>query len=663
MHRALKTADIVPRAEVEGDVREVMFEVSFEGKVIAQETVTVSNGVATTTLKAQSVNLWYPHTYGDQPLYLLTATALYQGSSIDTCQKRFGLRRAEVIQRKLSSDGGTSFFFEINNIAIFCGGSGWIPADSFIPRIPSSKYRDWVRMAVDGNQIMLRVWGGGIYEEQAFYDTCDEMGMLVWQDFMFACGNYPAHPEFLDLVKREAAANIRILRHHPSIVIFAGNNEDYQYCETEKLGYDPNDQEPKNWLRSSFPSRYIYEKILSDLMSSLAPNIYYHFGSPYGGKTSADPMVGDIHQWNVWHGTQQPYQNWSSLSGHFITEFGMQGLPCIDTIDAFLPQGAKDPDRYALSSTLDFHNKADGHVRRLAMYMDENLRYEFEPLEMYIYYTQLMQAECLSSACRSWKRKWKPPGGEACAGALVWQLNDCWPGTSWAIADYHLRPKLAYYAIKRELQPVTIGVQRTVERVPADNRTGACSKTVCKIYIWAVNLSLEPHDVEITIYSYNLSTQARSHIKTTPQRMRLSQNRSTELTSFSLPIPHEDAAPERQTVFAAYLIDTSGKQLARAINWPEPLKWVHFPRPEKISIKLIGDGMDNKGGPCAVIMSADVCIKALQLEFKSDEDRQARFEDNGIDLVKDEEVRIGCTGLKWEDEERIEYVYAGMGYK
>lgn len=181
---------------------------------------------------------------------------------------------------------------------MFCGGSNWIPADSFIPRIKPSKYRDWIKLAVAGNQSMIRIWGGGIFEEQAFYNACDELGVLVWQDFLFACGNYPANEKYVRLVKCEATATVMSLRHHPCIVIWAGNNEDYQYAESEKLEYDPQDQIPDNWLKSNFPARYIYEKILLEVTQELVPDTCYHFGSPFGGTKTTDPTVGDIHQWN-----------------------------------------------------------------------------------------------------------------------------------------------------------------------------------------------------------------------------------------------------------------------------------------------------------------------------------------------------------------------------
>jgi len=318
--KSLKSAEVVTKADVEGEGSEVRFEISVNGTAVGSETVRVQEGYATATFRTQDPELWYPATYGKQPLYLLTASLISGDKVYDKASKRFGLRRAQLIQRKLDDAPGTTFFFEINNTPIFCGGSNWIPADNFIPRIKPQRYRDWVKLIVDGNQVMVRVWGGGIFEEQTLYDACDEMGVLVWQDFLFGCGNYPAFPEFLDLVKREATANVKLLRHHPSIVIWAGNNEDYQYQESENLDYDPNDKDPQNWLKSSFPARYIYEKLLVDITKELTPNTYYHFGSPWGGSDTRDPTAGDIHQWNGMEcsnsglARQSPLTSYSSMA-------------------------------------------------------------------------------------------------------------------------------------------------------------------------------------------------------------------------------------------------------------------------------------------------------------------------------------------------------------
>lgn len=687
---SLKSAEVVAKAEIEGDEDgdEVIFEISLNGEMIGAERVMVEKCFAMATFKSQNPKLWYPHTYGEQPLYVLSATLCRKGALLDMARKRFGLRRAKVIQRKLDNAPGTTFLFEINNIPMFCGGSNWIPADSFTQSIGHKKYRDWVKLAADGNQVMLRAWGGGIFEEQDFYDACDEMGILLWQDFLFACGNYPAHADFLDLVKREAMENVKSLRHHPSIVIWSGNNEDYQYRETENLEYDPSDQDPKNWLGTTFPARYIYEKILLDVTKELVPGTYYHFGSPYGGKDTRDPHVGDIHQWNVWHGTQEKYQDFDKLSGRFVSEFGMEAFPDMMTVDSYLEDGNLDTDRYPQSSTVEFHNKAAGNERRLALYLAENIPYTLKPFDYYIYCTQLMQAECVSSAYKLWKRQWKGPGKEYCSGALVWQLNDCWACTSWSIVDYYLRPKLAYFAIKRELQPITLGLKRTVHTTFADKYTRAFTKTVHKVEMWACSLSLEAHEVSVHVKTCNLVTGKQEEHDNLVTRLSLLPNRSTEISEFEIPVSekHSDkvlvetvdhsmrSEEEQQTVVAVYLYNKDGDQIARAVNWPEPLKYAHLPKPKKLHYKLTPSVRDlnhthalstgevekppHTAG--AIEVSSDVPVKGFVLEAIEGEDHDVAFEDRGLDLMPGEIISIGVQGLKCGDEERLTARYLGM---
>ncbi|KAI9810609.1 MAG: hypothetical protein M1827_006171 [Pycnora praestabilis] len=654
---SLNSAEIIANADIEGLFANwVKFEISLHGSVISTETVLVKEGFATATFVTQNPELWYPARYGRQPLYTLKATAGFDWDDIvtDTTSKRFGLRRAKVVQREVDDAPGSCFFFEINNIPVLCGGSNWIPADNFIPRINASRYRDWVKLAVEGNQAMIRVWGGGIYEEQAFYDTCDEMGVLIWQDFLFGCGNYPAYNEFLESVRREAVANLKILRHHPCIVLWAGNNEDYQYAESEGLDYDPTDTDPQNWLKTSFPARYIYEKLLVDVTKELVPDTYYHYGSPWGGKSTTDATVGDIHQWNVWHGTQEKYQDLDLLSGRFVSEFGMEALPHMKTIDSFLPTDS--PDRYAQSSTLSFHNKAAGHSRRLALYLAENIPYTLAPLSQYIYHTQLLQAECVATAYRLWKRQWKGPGKEYCAGALVWQLNDVWPGISWSIADHHLRPKHAYYAIKRELEPLTIGMKRTTHSVPRDKYTRAYMITTHKISFWAVNLSLQPRTVHVHAKAWHIPTTRETLTGILAHDLVLRPNQSTEICEMEVPVLNKDADEESQTVVAAWLIDASvekgGRWFVRAVNWPEPLRYVHFQQPKDLRIEVSEDG--NEDG---LVVSADVPVKGLALESP---DEAVVFEDNCVDLVPGEKVTVGVKGLKKGDEGKVGIRYLGM---
>lgn len=648
---SLDSAKLTVSVATEGPASKVTVQVSLAGKEVASKSVEVKDGVAVAELNVDKPELWYPVRYGGQPLYTVKAT-LSDGDDVDTCSKKVGLRRALLIQRPLKEQPGTSFFFEVNGVPVFCGGSNWIPADNFIPRITPQKYRDWLQLVADGNQFMVRVWGGGIYEEDAFYSACDELGLLVWQDFMFGCGNYPAWPELLASIRREAEANVRRLRHHPCIVIWAGNNEDYQFAESYSLTYDLADKDPDSWLQTNFPARYIYEKLLPDVCAELCPRTPYHFGSPYGGVDTRDPTVGDIHQWNVWHGTQERYQDFDALSGRFVSEFGMQALPCVKTIESFLPLGKDDPDRYAQSRTLDHHNKAAGHERRLALYLVENMCYSPNPLEQYVYATQLMQAECLASAYRLWKRQWKGPGREYCAGALVWQINDCWPVTSWAIADFYLRPKMAYFTVRREMAPLSVGITRKEHKRPKDKYTRADITVTHTVEVWGSNLGLDDlTGLQCVVRAWDVETGRMTFDEVKDADLVLPANRSTEITSLDVP----GDAPAIQTVVAAYVVEkASGKQLARYVNWPEPLKYLRLQRPTKLRAELVHGGQGEGGA--VVEVDAEVPVKGLVLE--SDEEG-VKFTDNLVDVVPGETLRIAVHGAT-VGKTKIDVRYLGM---
>ncbi|KAI0397440.1 beta-mannosidase [Xylariaceae sp. FL0594] len=662
VEESLKVATVVVHAPVEGKASKVRLDISLDDSLVASQEIDAG---ASATFRISDPELWYPVRYGKQPLYSVKAAIVEDGKDIDSVTKKIGLRRAQLVQQPLKEQPGKSFFFEVNGIPIFCGGSDWIPADNFIPRIGKERYHDWVKLAAEGNQLMIRVWGGGIYEEQAFYDACDELGVLVWQDFMFGCGNYPAWPDLLASIKREAEENVKLLRHHPSIVIWAGNNEDYQYAESVSLEWDQKNTDAESWLKTDFPARYIYEKILPDACRELCPGVYYHPGSPWGGVDTRDPTVGDIHQWNVWHGTQEKYQDFDKLIGRFVSEFGMEAFPSVKTIDSYLPLGKDDPDRYPQSSTVDFHNKADGHERRIALYLVENMRYAPDPLEQFVYCTQLMQAECLASAYRLWKRQWKGPGREYCAGALVWQLNDCWPVTSWSIVDYYLRPKHAYFAVKREMAPLSVGIKRVEHHHPDPSGESKYSRvrgvTRTQVEIWGSNLTLEDVEVDVLVRAFDVETGEETYSEVAREKLSLPKNQSTEIIAMDVPARLK-GVDEKKTVVAAYLLLSSSsssssslqadkkeqqqqqQQLARYVNWPEPLKYLHLPKPKSLKAELMTTEDDNNNQQTFVALSAEVPVKGVAVECEDDDD--VKFEDNLVDLVPGETVKIAVRGAK-----------------
>lgn len=351
----------------------------------------------------------------------------------------------------------------------------------------------------------------------------------------------------------------------------------------------------------------------------------------------------------VWHGRQEKYQNFDQLIGRFVSEFGMEAFPSQKTIDGYLQLGKKDPDRYPQSSTVDFHNKADGHERRIALYLVENIQYKFEPFEQFIYCTQLIQAECLASAFRLWRRQWKGPGQEYCAGALVWQINDCWPVTSWAVIDYHLRPKLAYYTIKRELAPITISLKRTVHTIPADVYTRAYIRTVHKIEIWASNLSLRSCTVSVHLKAWDVVTGKEKVSQILQSALVLPPNRSVEIGELEVPVSKKNTNEELDTVIAAYLVE-NGVQIARHVNWPEPLKYAHLQSPKRLAIRLSEDAKQ-------VNISAEVPVKGVALESRDD---AVVWKDNCVDIVPGETVQVGVKGLQSLVGGTVDVRYLGL---
>lgn len=286
---------------------------------------------------------------------------------------------------------------------------------------------------------------------------------------------------------------------------------------------------------------------------------------------------------------------------------------------------------------MDFHNKADGHERRIALYLVENMRYAPDPLEQFVYCTQLMQAECLASAYRLWKRQWKGPGREYCSGALVWQINDCWPVTSWAICDYYLRPKHAYFTVKREMAPLSVGMTRREHKHPRNKYTRVDIDTQIQIEIWGSNLTLEDLTVDCVVKAWDVETGRETYSETVNKEpLVLPKNQSTEIVALDVPEPKKDEGIDAsRTVVAAYLVRRDdGAQLARYVNWPEPLKYLHLAKPAYLRAELSDDY-------AMVNVSAEVPVKGVAVESEDDD---IKFEDNLVDIVPGEVVSIKVRG-------------------
>ena len=416
------------------------------------------------------------------------------------------------------------------------------PPTHFCPPFTPERYRAWLQLAADAHMTMVRVWGGGIYEDDVFYDACDELGLLIWQDFMFGCGIYPALDWFQKSVQTEAETTVRRLRHHPSLALWCANNEDYLLAQS--LGsYDSSFT--GDFTKTAFPARAIYEQLLPAICAQLDPTRPYRPGSPYSGHDANDPSQGDMHAWDIWQ-KSIPYQDYPRISARFVSEFGIESFPALATIESVTP-----PDeRYPQSHTLDAHNKSDGGQRLLAGYIVDNIRMPTD-LAGYVYASQFIQAEAMGVAIRGWRRHWGHTDKQT-GGALLWQLNDCWPVTSWAIVDYMLRPKAAYYVVRRELAPFTIGLAPT-------NSSDA--------ELWVVNGITTPIDATVEVCTWTLDGKLIAEEQYT---VTLAPNQGTELGCVRQHDTH---------IISARLLKDS-VTIAHTALWPEPFKYLSLAEPE-----------------------------------------------------------------------------------
>ncbi|PSS38124.1 hypothetical protein PHLCEN_2v31 [Hermanssonia centrifuga] len=369
----------------------------------------------------------------------------------------------------------------------------------------------------------------------------------------------------------------------------------------------------------------------------------YHPGSPYGGQgyDTADPTVGDIHQWDIWAGRERPWQNYGIMGGRFVSEFGIPAFPDIRTVDYWLD--GNQSERWAQSKLMAQHNRAGAHERRFAVVMNENFRLTGD-FETHIYNTQIMQSEAISLAYRMWRREWRGKGKEYCAGALVWQLNDCWPVTSWSLADYFLRPKPVYYTIARELKPISVGIFRTVVKNRDNDRPlqfyefGAFQSISASIEVWGTNSTLKAQALTLELRCFDLQSDW-TYAQT--QQVTLYPNQSTELLDIPCPCPPRKeveidncTTTSHSVIVQVRLLDTdTSEAVARYVDWPQPYRYIDFPDPE---LKLAIDGEQ-------VTVTVGKPIKALVLSL--DGEGESQWSDNALDVVPGDPQVVTVRGL------------------
>ncbi len=394
--------------------------------------------------QVQNPRLWWTNGLGEPHLYHFSVKLWQQGKILEKKSIHFGIRTLEIVQKPDAK--GKSFYVKLNGVPVFMKGANYIPQDNFLPRVSKQKYKALILAAKNVNMNMLRVWGGGIYANNAFYDLCDENGILVWQDFMFSDSFYPGDTAFMNNVKQEAIDNVKRLRNHPCLALWCGNNE--IRVAWERWGYQ------KKYHYSKADSTKIYEdylklfhQLLPGVVKKYDPGRFYWPSSPNSAPKGWDQeaRTGDLHYWGVWWG-RQPFTAYESHVGRFVSEYGFQSLPAYSTIAKF----AQDSSRYLISSIMRAHNKHPDGYAIINQYMRRNFRVP-KNFKNYILVSQLLQAEGMKIAIEAHRRA-KP----YCMGSLYWQLDDCWPVVSWSGIDYYGHWKALQYRLRKLFAPVLV---------------------------------------------------------------------------------------------------------------------------------------------------------------------------------------------------------------
>ena len=384
--------------------------------------------------------LWWPNNFGKQNLYLFDVELSENGKIVDKVSKKIGLRVLRLVREK--DEWGESFCHEINGVRIFAMGADYIPEDNILSRITAERSRKLLTHCKNSNFNAIRVWGGGFYPSDEFFDVCDELGLIVFLDLMFACSLYNIDKQMSADIDEEIKYNVKRLRHHACLGVISGNNE----CEWQYSGAD-----------EKFKKAYLdlFEKRIPNILKKIAPYIPYIPSSPTSHGGFNDPNsenVGDAHFWEVWHG-RKPFTEYRKTYFRYLSEFGFQSFPCLKTVESFtLPK-----DRNVFSRIMEMHQRNHSANGAIIGYLSETFLYPND-FDTMLFASQLLQAEAIRYGVEHYRRH-----RGRCMGTLFWQLNDIWPVASWSSIDYFGRFKALQYAAKRFFNPIMISCEESGE--------------------------------------------------------------------------------------------------------------------------------------------------------------------------------------------------------
>lgn len=394
------------------------------------------------SMTVQNPQLWWPNGYGEQNLYTVEVTLYFEDEVLDVWTRRIGLRTLTMHREK--DQWGESFACQVNGVDIFAMGADYIPEDHLLGRVTPQTTRTLLEKAKWANFNSIRVWGGGYYPEDWFYDLCDELGLVVWQDFMFACAVYDLTPEFEENIRAEFIDNIKRLRHHASLGLWCGNNEMEDFVK-QRNSWVTKPSEVRDYL-------FMYERIIPEVLAEYDPQTFYWPSSPSSGGSFDDPQDpnrGDVHYWMVWHGNK-PFTEYRKFFFRYVSEFGFQSFPTMKTIEKI----SDDPADYNIFSyVMEKHQRNGSANGKIMNYMQQTYRYPSD-FATVLYASQLLQADGIRYGVEHFRRN-----RGRCMGAIYWQLNDCWPVASWSSIDYCGRLKALHYYAKRFFAPLMLSCE------------------------------------------------------------------------------------------------------------------------------------------------------------------------------------------------------------
>jgi len=571
-------------------------------KVLGETSVDLMTGLnkVKVSFNIKNPHLWWSNGLGKANLYTFKTKLILNNKIVDENETRIGIRSIEVIRQP--DENGLAFYFKLNGISVFSKGANYIPGDIFLPRLTRNNYEKTIKDAVDANMNMLRVWGGGIYEDDIFYNLCDENGILVWQDFTFACSVYPSDGKLKDNIKHEAIDNIRRLRNHASLAIWCGNNEImdaiFNWGWIQKYKKE-NPEHADIILKQYFD---LFHSLLPKVVAEHNPQTYYLPTSPYNDiKGTRSETSGDYHYWAIW---QQglPISTFNEARSRYFSEYGFQSFPTLETVKKYAPE-SRDHNIY--SDVMMWHQRGGMNANKTIEKATINEYGKAKDFESFLYLSQLLQGDAMKIAIEAHRRDMP-----FCMGSLYWQHNDCWPVASWSSRDYYGQWKAQHYFVRKAFENLL------VSPVVKQN----------KLNIYIVSDYLEKIEGKLSIKTISLDGKLVTEIT---KNIVVAPNTSNKVLEVTLPELLEDEKKENVVIHSVF--DIGKEKIYDNISFLTSHNNIRYPTYNYTKkINPIDDGYE-------ILLKSDKVVRGVYLSL---EGTDYFFDNNFFDLLPNQEYKV-----------------------